>query len=408
MHFMKHLLLFINNHLMQLRRKWLSLPLLLIFPIIIVGLIALIIITYFSPSADDEPINIGLVDLDNSTETKLVSQLIEESSQLGSYLAIHSMSESDAIKAIEQDRIASYIVFPDNFTNDLYQGSTTELPIIGNPNQPTESYMINELMESISRHIRSSQANILSINYYAKNIGMEDAARNEFVFQQFQEFLFYTIGRDRILTDKEISNQATSSPMQYFIIGGWFIVITIWIFSIFHFLTKDNSSRMRNRMRLYGVTELQQSLAKIIVTFAVSFLFSSVSFYLLRTIFESEVTAQDYIRIGIVIALYSSFFLLSLTIIESLISAQKVRLLVQSLFTIVSLILSGAIIPVIYYPLSLQGFLPYIYSYEALRWLQEILMNDRLYADYIPLLLMNGAGIFVLLGISIWKGRVKQ
>lgn len=393
---------------MQLRRKWLSLPLLLIFPIIIVGLIALIIITYFSPSADDEPINIGLVDLDNSTETKLVSQLIEESSQLGSYLAIHSMSESDAIKAIDHDRIASYIVFPDNFTNDLYQGSTTELPIIGNPNQPTESYMINELMESISRHIRSSQANILSINYYAKNIGMEDAARNEFVFQQFQEFLFYTIGRDRILTDKEISNQATSSPMQYFIIGGWFIVITIWIFSIFHFLTKDNSSRMRNRMRLYGVTELQQSLAKIIVTFAVSFLFSSVSFYLLRTIFESEVIVQDYIRIGIVTALYSSFFLLSLTIIESLISAQKVRLLVQSLFTIVSLILSGAIIPVIYYPLLFQGFLPYIYSYEALRWLQEILMNDRLYADYIPLLLMNGAGIFVLLGISIWKGRVKQ
>ncbi|WP_245843796.1 ABC transporter permease [Oceanobacillus rekensis] len=405
---MRYLLLFIKNHLMQLRRKWLSLPLLLIFPIIIVGLTAVIIITYFSPSGDDEPVKIGLVDLDGSTETQLVCQLIQESSQLGSYLAIHSMSESEALKAIDKDRIASYIVFPVNFTSDLYQGNTTELPIIGNPNQPTVSYMINELMESVARHIRSSQANILSLNYYAKNLGMEDAARNDFVFQQFQEFLFYTIGRDRILSEKEISNQATSSPIQYFIIGGWFIVITIWSFSIFHFLTKENSSRMRNRMRLYGVTELQQSLAKIIVTLAVSFLFSGVSFYFLSTIFETEVIMQDYIRIGIVTTLFSSFLLLSLAIIEAIISSQKLRLLAQSLFTIASMILSGAIIPVIYYPLSIQAFLPYIFSYEALRWLQEILLNDRFYADYIPLLLMNGTGIFVLFGISLWKERVKQ
>ncbi|MFC4022589.1 ABC transporter permease [Oceanobacillus longus] len=407
MHFIKHLLLFSKNHLMQLRRKWLSLPLLLIFPIILVGLAATIIISFFSP-VDKSPIEIGLVDLDGSEETQLVVQLIEESSQLGSYIVIHSMSEKDALAAIDQDKISSYIVFPANFTNHLYQGESVKMPIIGNPNQPLESYMITELMESVSRHLRSSQANILTINNYAKEFGLDNEARNEFVFQQFQDFLFYTIGRDRVLNEKEISNLATASPVDYFVVGGWLIIITIWIFSIFQVLTKEHSNRLKNRMRLYGVTELQQSIAKIIVTLVVSLIFSGISFYFLSSLFETEVIVQDLVRIGIVTTLYSSFFLLSLAIIETLISSQKLRLLAQSLFTVASLILSGAIIPVIYYPLSIQAVMPYIFSFESLRWMQEILLNDRLYADYIPLLLMNGAGTLILLAASSWKERVIQ
>ncbi|WP_249870918.1 ABC transporter permease [Oceanobacillus saliphilus] len=407
MHFMKHLMLFIKNHLMQLRRKWLSLPLLLIFPIILVGLAATMMITFFT-SADDEPITIGLVDLDKSNETQSVVQLIEESSELGSFLRIHSMSESDAKSAILDGEISSYLIFPDNFANNLYQGESVELQIIGNPSQPTESYLINELMESVTRHIRASQANILAINYYAKNFGMENDARNDFVFRQFQEFLFYTIGRDRVLTEREISNQATSSPIEYFAIGGWFIVITVWIFSIFHLLTSENSSRLKNRMRLYGVTELQQSMAKIIVTLGVSLVFSCMLLYLMKDIFESNIIVQDYTRIIIITTLYSSLFAICLAIVEVLISSYKLRMLSHSIVTAVSLILSGAIIPVIYYPLSIQEILPFIYSYEALRWIQEILLNDRLYADYIPLILMNTAGGFILVGVSLLKERVQQ
>src|SRR5690625_5869237 len=77
MPFLKHLYLFIKNNLLQLQRKWLSLPLLILFPVAILLLITTIAITVISPS-DQEPVQIGFVDLDQSEETQLIMGMITE------------------------------------------------------------------------------------------------------------------------------------------------------------------------------------------------------------------------------------------------------------------------------------------------------------------------------------------
>lgn len=405
MHYMRHIQLFIKNHLMQLRRKWSSLPLLFMFPVIIVGLAAAIIITYFIPS-ENETVQVGLVNLDENEQTELIVQLIEHSSQLGSFIEIHSMTENEAKIAIENNEISAYITFPDNFTSHLMQGQSVEIPVTGNAKQHAESLMVNELIESVSRHIRASQANILAINSYAREFNMDDEERNDFVFEQFKEFLFYTVGRDRVLMEREITNLATSSPIQYFTVGSWFILVSIWLLTIYILFTKENPTRLKNRMRLYGVLEIQQTIAKMFITIIVTASFAGLSFIALETILVETVILEDYIRITLLTLLYSGIFVQCLAIIESLTQSHKLRLLVQSVFTFVSIIISGAIIPVIYYPLWIQNLLPYLFSYEALSWIQDILLNNRLYADYIPLLLMNAAAAFILTSISIWKERV--
>src|SRR5699024_6452666 len=101
-----------------------------------------------------------------------------------------------------------------------------------------------------------------------------------------------------------------------------------------------------------------------------------------------------------IMLLYSILILVTLAIIETVISKRKLCLLGQSVWIGVLLVLSGAFIPTLYFPLKLQAFLPYIFSGESFHWLQEIMLNGRFYADYIPLLLMNGAGFCVLIGLS--------
>lgn len=354
---------------------------------------------------EKETVQVGLVNLDENEQTELIVKLIEHSSQLGSFIAIHSMTEKEAETAIENNKISSYITFPDQFTHHLMQGQSVEIPVTGNPNQQAESLLVNELIESVSRHIRASQANILAINFYAREFGMNDDERNDFVFEQFKDFLLYTVGRDRVLTEREITNLATSSPIQYFAVGSWFILISIWLLTIYNFFTKENPMLLRNRMRLYGVLEIQQTIAKMFVTVIVTVIFAGLSFLVLKNTLEETVIPVDYLRITILTLLYSGIFMQCLGIIESLITSHKLRLLMQSLFTISSVIISGAIIPVIYYPLWIQKLLPYLFSYEALSWIQDILLNNRLYADYIPLLLMNAAAAFILISISVWKER---
>ena len=71
------------------------------------------------------------------------------------------------------------------------------------------------------------------------------------------------------------------------------------------------------------------------------------------------------------------------------------------------ILLSGAIIPTIYYPPFLQDVMPYIISYLAMDWIQQITLNGRYHAEYTPLLIIGGALLFLLLALSSWKERAR-
>ncbi|MGY0693125.1 ABC transporter permease [Virgibacillus sp. FSP13] len=405
--FINHLFLFMKHDFKILRRKWPSLPLLLLFPIVVITLCAIMIASFIDQDERD-PIQIGLVDLDQSKETQLVVKLIEESSQLGNYISINALSEEKANNDLEQNNLSAYITFPKEFTEHLYQGKSVTLHITGNPNKPTESFVIKELLDSVSRHIRAAQANILTINFFAKQLPMGTDERNDMLFDQFTSFVLYTIGKDKMLDEETVTNQATNTPFHYYALASWFIIITIWLIAFYSFLTRDDHIRIKQRMRLYGVSALQQLLAKIITTLAITAFCAVFALYAFQLFTDITLYKEDYVRIAIITLLYSFIFLEGLALIETIIQTQKLRLLVQSLFTGFTLLISGAIIPSLYFPAYLQAYLPYSFSNQAFHWLQEIVLNERFYADYLPLSLLTLAGFFLLTGVSLWKERVNQ
>src|SRR5699024_9944092 len=152
---------------------------------------------------------------------------------------------------------------------------------------------------------------------------------------------------------------------------------------------------------------LQQIFARMTVTLFITIIAGAAAFYGMVTLVGFELYAEDVIRISLISILYSIIFLLGLAILEMIIEAPRIRLLVHTLFTLLLIALSGAIIPTIYFPLYIQEFLTYIPSYEALFWLQEILLNERLNAGYQSLLVYGGSGIVILILLSIWKERVR-
>ncbi|HLR79108.1 MAG TPA: ABC transporter permease [Bacillota bacterium] len=402
MHVFKHIMLFTASYFKQLRRKWLTLPLILLFPMILISLIAILFVTFFLPSSHD-PIQVGLVNLDQAEEMELVIEFMEDSEQLGDFIHIKTMSENEAVQKIEQNEISSYIIFPDGFTSHLYQGKSVDIPIVGNPEQKARSQIIKELIDSIIRHISVSQANILTINDYLKEMNLDTNKREELLFQYFKDFLFYTFGKDQMIQEEETHNVVTSKPVHYYVLAGWFMIMTIWIWSIYNFLFQDNSIRMKQRMRLYGVSEIQQITAKIIVTLSVTAVLGMSSFTALNPVFKQDFYVEDYIRIAFIICLFSIAYLELLAMSELIISSFKLRLFIQSIVTGLLLLLSGAIIPTIYFPLHWQNYFPYIFSYESFFWLQEIILNERLYANYVPLCLTALAGLFILISCSTWK-----
>src|SRR5699024_3230674 len=403
---MKPIHLFLEQHVKKAGRKWYALPLLLLFPVLIIGLLALVAVTFLNQE-DEEAIKIGLVDQDESEETEMVSDLLSDTEELGSLLEITPMSEEEAEENIKNNELVSYIVFPEGFTNDLYNGNATEISLIGNPNQPTNSYIVKELIDSVSRHIRAAQANILTMNKYAKDLPMTDGQRNQFVFGQFKDFLLYTMSRDQMVKEHEVTNQATEATVYYFMLGGWFVVVTIWLLGFYTIFTDERTSGMKQRMRLYGVRDIQLICAKIISTFMLAGVFTAALLWLFQIIDIVELYVEDVGRIISLMSMYNFSFLACLALIETIVHAPKIKLLVQCCFTFIVLLLSGAIIPVLYYPSYIQQLLPYSFSTQAFHWVKEVVLNDRFFAEMLPLGVMMFVSLATLLAVSWLKERVR-
>lgn len=406
MNSIKHTHLFIQNNLRQIKGKGYMLPLILLFPVALIAAVMILIMTFFDVD-DDSAIQLGVVNEDQSKETEMIVEILEEASVFGPFLEIEAMELASAKERIEENEISAYLLLPSDFTTNLYEGYPVTMSVTGNPEQQMESNVVHELINSVMRHIETSQANILLVNEYAKKVDMDDNTRSELVMDEFMRTLLSVAGKDKIITEDTVENYSTTSPLHYFVLSSFFITVTIWLLVMYHFLYRDEASRMKERMRLYGVTQLQQITARIIVTLSMTALFAVAAFIGLVKLVDFDLYGEDIVRITLIFILYSVFYLVLLAICEMLIQAPRIRLLVHTLCTILLIGLSGALIPSIYFPLYIQDLLEYVPTYEALFWLQEIMLNERLYADFDQLIMYGIGSILVLIMLAVWKERVR-
>lgn len=407
MNFIKHTNLFIQNNLQQIKRRGFILPLILLFPVVLIGAVIILILTLFDVT-DQSPIQLGVVNEDQSKETEMIIDILEETSEFGPFMQIESLDRENAQTQVEANELSAFIVLPEDFTTNLYEGYPVIMSVTGNPQQQMESNVVHELINSVMRHIETSQANILLVNEYAKKVDMDNETRSELVMNEFMRTLLSVAGKDKVISEDTVNNYSTTSPLHYFTLSSFFIIITIWLLVIYHFLYRDEANRMTDRMRLYGVTQLQQITARIIVTLGVTAVFAILAFIGMIQLIGFDLYGEDIARIALICLLYGGFYLIGLAILELLIQAPRVRLLTHSFYTIILIGLSGALIPSIYFPLYLQDILTFIPAHEALFWLQEIMLNERLYADYEQLLLYGGGGLCLLILLSVWKERVRS
>ncbi|MEJ8778008.1 ABC transporter permease [Pseudogracilibacillus sp. ICA-222130] len=402
---LKHYFMFLQIYVKQSKRKWLTFPLILLSPIIMIGA-TLFLSVQALQTEEAEPIRIGIVNDDQSEEiTMLIDVLMEAQEAFEQYVHMEVLDETSAQEQMDENTLSAYVVFPANFIEDLFYGQEVLLEMVGNKQKQVESIVVKEIVDSVMRHINTSQANILLINHYAKKFIDDKEVRNEFLFEQFMSFFMYALSKDKIVSTDEVTNIATSSLYLYYGLSAFFIISTIWLWIVYLFLYREEADRMSVRIRLYGVTLTQQLLAKLTIVLGIHFILSFGLFFLFKNIFDLPLDGEDYGRITTIFALYSVIVVAILAMIEMLITSLKGRLLLQLITILLFLISSGAIVPTIYFPLYVQDWLPYIYSYEALFWLQEIILNGRLYAAYAPLAWMAVVAMLLMLAIAFVKGR---
>ena len=400
---MKHIFVFIANDISRLRRKWLTLPLIFISPVILLGLVIWMLSSFLSFDEADK-MSVGLVNLDDSDETAMIVSALAGSADVADGLEITEVSEADAEQMIENNELASYIVFPGKFTEKMMQGEASELIVVGNPDMQLESYVISSVIDTVVRHIRNSQANILTINHYAREFGMTDEARQELIFEEFVSQFIQVLSSDTLMDEHE-KVQNISAGNLYFIVNGLFIIMTVWVYILYIVLMRDVGRNLKDRMNIFGVTYLAEAIAKIITIGTLVTAAAALLLYGVLTLSAIELQAENLLRLLILIAFHIFTTVMIMIIIGWLIPSFKISMVVQLGVLMLLILFAGSIIPRIYFPLYFDRIFEYMYSYQALSWMEEIILNGRFTMEIdIMIVTLGVAGVLLFL-LSILKER---
>lgn len=366
----------------------------------LVGLAAGLIIP-----AENAPIRVALIDEDQTKESKLISTLLTETANEQEYIEIFPASGEEAELLIERNEISTAFSLPENFTDDLYEGESVTIPMVGNPSRPIDSFIAKQLVDSLARYIAAAQANILVINDYAKETSMPREERMEMMFEQFVDFTLFTLGKDKLLDQEVLKNAATSTPKNYFVLAGWFIILTVWLLSFYIVLEKEESKSMGTRMKLFGVSVGQRVAGRLLVSLFVCSLLAGSTFFLMIKLLHVEFYAVDIMRFALFTLLYAIILLCGIAFIDVWMPSKKIVLFLQCIFVFIIVLSSGAMVPTLYFPQSIQGLLPYLFSPIALGWMMDLVLEGRNYASYTSLTIYSFIAFFLLWLSLSWKER---
>ncbi|MEG0471875.1 MAG: ABC transporter permease, partial [Solibacillus sp.] len=152
---MKNVVFFTHQYLTQMKKKWWKLLLLFVFPMMIIALSFMAMTSIFAQSGQQK-MSIAIVNEDSSSESQLLTQLIVTVLKENTYVQAELLSMKEAEARIRQNESTAAIVFPSQFATQLYEGTSVKLQVLGNPQEKTQSMVVNELVETIARYIASA------------------------------------------------------------------------------------------------------------------------------------------------------------------------------------------------------------------------------------------------------------
>lgn len=396
---MRHIFIFIANDISRLRRKWLTLPLIFISPIIFIILLLWMLSSLISFD-DGETMPIGLVNLDESDETSMIVSALANSGELADGLEIQEITQDTAEEMIAEDELVSYIIFPEQFFTKMMRGKSSELEVAGNPDRQLESYVVSGVIDTVVRHIQNSQADILTINHYAKEFGMPEEDRQALIFKEFTNQFIQVLSSHTLMNEYQTS-QNISTGYVYFVVNGMFIIITLWIYIIYTALVRDVNDKLADRMKLMGATHLIQGFSKVLVTGTIITAISSILIFIMMELGVFNIVFENILRVIALLTLHIFITTVVLLIIDWVIPSFKASMVIQLVTLLLILLFSGSIIPRIYFPIYLDPLFNYIYSYQALNWTEEIILNTR-FTLQIDILMITLAVFTLMLIVIGW------
>lgn len=371
-----------------LLKKW---HLFLYLVLIIIGLFStLLVIQQFNQ--DDSKFRIGVVDRDQSTETALILKSMGDGTNLGKDISIKRYNKHEAHQLLKAQKLEGYYVFEKGMTKSFYKNGNLPISVYTYDKQSTKSLVINQLTGSVYNRLMLSMGGGLAYTSLAEDAGKEDT------MLLLTDLLFTGLNRTGGFDYKPIQIYDTAS---YYVITGYLASIFIFALSLFSILKMNQVTALKSRLSMYHFSFEKLTLIRSLFTLFYTSIWAVVGLFWMLNVLPNDFESYNWSTVVIQLIYYILMLIIWLTIID-LISSKWMNYILKSIFSIIILLLSGLIIPTIYFKHLFNGiFTVQPFSFVTNQMLEIILNNYILETPlmfYISFLLSFVVLIFVIVG----------
>ena len=343
----------------------------------------------------NQAFTIGIVDKDQSKETKLILNAIGDGQSLGNDLSIKHYNEEKARQLLSKKKIDGYFVFKDGMTKAFYKNG--ELPIVVNTydKQSVESIIILQLTDSVYSRLMLSMGGGMSYTSLYPS-----ASENE-LLTMMTDMLFTGLNRSGSFDDEPIKVFDTFS---YYTISTYFISIFFFFFSIFSILKMNQKDALKERLSMYHFSYEKLTIVRGVFSLFYTTLWSILGLWVIIHFLKPEFEMYNIGQLSLDIAYYLIMIFLVFLFID-IAFRSMLNYLFKVLLTLVILLLSGAVIPIIYLKSLSAGIIEALPFSIVFNQLVEMLLNNYI-IDTHPMYYWH-LGIMLVLVISAlyWRYR---
>lgn len=341
-----------------LKKKWY-----LFFYIVLLLLAAIIgVATFAHFSKQQDEIILGVVDHDQTSETKLILSAIDDQKQLSKKFNIVKLTEKQASEKLKSRQITGFISFEKGMTQAFYDNG--QLPIAVHTFDKTSiaSIAMNQLSESVYNRLMISEAGIVTF------IKMNGDASQEKLVLMMTELLLTGVERTAAFSIQDVK---TISFADYFIISMYFTALYLLFISFTTLLKMNEDKVMQQRLKMYHFSKEKLMIIRHVLSLIYTAIIAGIAFFIMNEITELEIESYNYPYLFEVLAFYL-FALMFISILVEIVGKSILKIIL-SIFV---LVLSGAFIPTIYLSHFFGGIMDDLFFAQLFQFVKELVLNN--------------------------------
>lgn len=373
-----------------LYKKWHLIVYLMLLFTLIVGVMVALTVT----QQTDEKFRLGLVDNDQTSETKLILKSIGDGQSIGNDLELKQMDYDEAKRLLEKNKLDGYFVFDKGMTDSFYKNGSLPISVHTFDKSSVRSVVIYQLTDSVYSRLMLSMGGAKSYK-----VLYPGSTKDEMV-KMMTEMLFTGLNRNGSFDEQPVKLYDTSA---YYTVSALFISIYLFYLSLFSILKMNQDEALIGRLKLLHFSIEKLTIARSIVTLCCTICFTAFIIFTAHHFMHFKFELYNLKTLLIVISLYLFLIIVLLIMIDCLFKG-ILNLLCKVVLTIVVILFSGATIPSVYFkdraPLLYESPFSYIYNQ-----LVELLLNN--YLIEIPKFVFVSVSIVCILfvGSLVWRYR---